>query len=266
MTSYFRHKKKFGQNFLKDQQIIERIIRLINPKSGEAFVEIGPGLGALTQKLLPILETLTVIEIDDEAIEALENSCRDLGKLTVIHQDVLTVDFAKVLDPVRIRVVGNLPYNISTPILFHLIKALGRVIDMTVMLQKEVVDRMVAAPGSKVYGRLSVMLQYHCKVEFLLHVPPGAFDPPPKVNSAIVHLVPHKEKPASAQNEALLSRVVQQAFGQRRKTLKNSLKELIKDINHEKITIDLSLRPEQLSVTDFVVLTNDIEKGNYDGR
>lgn len=254
-------RKRFGQNFLNDQGVIHRIIDVIRPKTGEDYLEIGPGLGALTQPLLERLGKLQVVELDRDIIPKLMASCKKLGTLTVHEADALKFDFHPCVPPgERLHVVGNLPYNISTPILFHLFTQLDCISDMHFMLQKEVVDRMVAAPGNKQYGRLSVMVQYYCHVESLFDVPPESFYPPPKVNSSIVRLVPHATLPYPAKDKQMLDEIVREAFNQRRKTLRNSLKAYISDEQFVLAGINPDLRAENLSVEAFVRLANGVER------
>ncbi len=251
-------KKRFGQNFLTDQSVIYSLVEAISPKADDLLVEIGPGLGALTQPLLKKLNHLHVVEIDRDIIAWME-SFYPKDKLTIHNADALKFNFAelaKFSPDNKIRVTGNLPYNISTPILFHLLDNVDSIIDMHFMLQKEVVERMVAAPSTSEYGRLSVMLQYRLKMEYLITVPPEAFDPAPKVESAFVRCVPHKVLPYPAKNEALFGKVVTAAFGQRRKTLRNTLKEYLDDAGFTAVGIDSGLRAENLSVEQFVSIAN----------
>ena len=248
-------RKRFGQNFLTDQGVIQSIVRAIDPRPGDVMVEIGPGLGALTDPLLDILPHLNVVEIDRDIIARLENNYPK-SKLTIHAGDALKFDFATLGE--RIRVVGNLPYNISTPILFHLTEYVSNIIDMHFMLQKEVVERMAAGPGGGDWGRLSIMVQYHCRVEHLFNVGPGAFNPPPKVDSAIVRLVPHAVLPHPAKDHKLLERVVREEFNQRRKTLRNTLKALLSNAEIEAAGVDGGLRPEQLDLAAFVRLADQL--------
>lgn len=246
MSAPHQARKRFGQHFLTDTGVIDAIVRAIDPRPGDAMVEIGPGLAAMTQPLVERLGALTVIELDRDLAERL----RQHPHLTVIESDVLRVDFASAL-PDRLRVVGNLPYNISSPILFHLLPFAHRVIDQHFMLQKEVVDRMVASPGSKDYGRLSVMLQWRYEMENILDVPPEAFDPPPKVDSAIVRMVPLAQPPQV--DEALLSEMVTVAFSQRRKILRNTLGAWVSARGLD-TDFDMQRRAEEVPVADYVAL------------
>jgi len=242
-------KKHFGQHFLHDQNILNKVIESIRPQATDNMVEIGPGPGALTMQVLPHLNALTAIEIDEELIPDLEEKCQSLGKLTVINQDVLSVDFHQFGK--QLRIIGNLPYNISTPILFHLLKTIDNISDMHFMLQKEVVDRMIATPGNKDYGRLSVMLQYHFDMAFLFKVPANAFTPPPRVLSAIVRLVPRRPNNLPVVDQSVFSSVVKQAFAQRRKMLRKALHAMISSDQLETINIDPTARAEQLTVAEF---------------
>ncbi len=248
------HKKQFGQHFLHDDAVVANIVRAIAPRAGEHVVEIGPGDGALTLPLLRALGRLTVIELDRDLVPRLENTARGVGELTIVNADVLGVDFSALAGGAPLRVVGNLPYNISSPILFHCLDHVDAITDMHFMLQKEVVDRMAAAPGSKVYGRLSVMLQLACRVEPLLHVPPEAFRPPPKVESAVVRLLPRAPAQRPGVDPALLANVVRAAFGQRRKTLANALHGLLDAQTIAAAGIDPRARAEQIAPDGFVAL------------
>lgn len=246
-------KKRFGQNFLTDQAIISSLVDAIAPQAKDLMVEIGPGLGALTQPLMQQLDMLHVVEVDRDIITWMEKTYVQ-KKITIHNSDALKFDFSSLGN--AIRVVGNLPYNISTPILFHLLDNVPVIIDMHFMLQKEVVERMVAEPSTAAYGRLSVMLQYRLQMEYLFTVPPEAFDPAPKVESAFVRCVPHAVLPYPAQDEALLAQVVTAAFGQRRKTLRNTLKGLLDDEGFKALDLDSQLRAENLGVADFVRISN----------
>ncbi len=250
-----RPRKRFGQNFLHDPQIIQRIVASIRPRNGQCMVEIGPGEGALTRELLPILGQLNVVELDRDLIPRLEAICASLGDLRIHQADALKFDFCQLSPgPAQLRVVGNLPYNISTPLLFHLLEMSHCIQDMHFMLQKEVVERITAKPGSGQYGRLSVMMQYYCETAMLFTVGPGAFRPAPKVDSAVVRLVPHRQSPVDV-DASQLSQLVTRAFGQRRKTLRNNLKGLLDAEEIAALGIDPGIRPERLSLEDFARLT-----------
>ena len=257
-----RHKKQLGQHFLSSPGIVEKIIRAVAPKPGEFIVEIGPGGGALTFPLLRAHGELTVIEFDRDLIEPLAVEGAKHGRLTIVHRDVLQVDFGKlghghdVEGPLRL--VGNLPYNISTPILFHVMEHAEAVKDMHFMLQKEVVDRMAAEPGSKTYGRLSVMLQAVCRVTPLFDVPPGAFSPPPRVDSAVVRLVPRPPGEAGVKDAAHFARTVAAAFSQRRKTLRNSLSTVCDAEAIRAAGIDPGARAEAVPVEAYIALSNQL--------
>ena len=246
-------RKRFGQNFLVDNQIINKIISTISPKNNEIIVEIGPGKGALTLPILEHLNHLNVIEIDRDLVSLLNSLQQD--KLTIFEADALQFDFNQF--PQKIRVIGNLPYNISSPLLFHLLDFREQIIDMTFMLQKEVVDRIVATHGNKTYGRLSVMMQAFFEVESMFVVPKESFEPQPKIESAILYLKTRTEP--LAKNPKPLEEIVKVAFSQRRKTLKNCLKSII---NQSQTEIDLSQRAEMLSIENFITLMNDYEKQN----
>ncbi|WP_372613677.1 16S rRNA (adenine(1518)-N(6)/adenine(1519)-N(6))-dimethyltransferase RsmA [Halomonas sp.] len=255
-----RARKRFGQNFLRDAGVISRIVHAIHPRTGERLVEIGPGQGALTEPLLEAAEGhLEVIELDRDLIPGLRVQFFAYPGFIIHEGDALKVDF-RVLrgEGEPLRVVGNLPYNISTPLIMHLLQAGDAVADMHFMLQKEVVDRLAADPGGSEWGRLSVMAQYHCRVESLLKVPPEAFVPRPKVDSAIVRLTPHAALPDRAADEVLLFDLVRQAFGQRRKTLRNNLKGRIDAADLAALDIDPGRRPQTLSIAEFVRIANHL--------
>jgi len=251
-------KKHFGQHFLASEGIIDRIVRAIDPKPGDCMVEIGPGQGAITLPLLRRLGELTVVELDRDLVGPLAEAARMHGTLAVIQADVLTVDFTAIAAGRPLRLVGNLPYNISSPILFHALDHARSIADMHFMLQKEVVDRMAAAPGSKVYGRLSVMLQAYCRVHALFDVPPGAFRPPPKVDSAVVRLLPRPRDEAGIADHARFAAVVEAAFAQRRKTLRNALSALATGDDLRAAGIDPGARAETIPVPAFVALANQL--------
>ena len=251
-------RKRFGQNFLQNQPIIHDIIRAIYPQPNDTIVEIGPGLGALTQPLLKCLNQLTAIEIDTDLLAHLQTLPLAKERLKLIHADALSVDYRQFGK--QIRVVGNLPYNISTPILLQLLRVSSQIMDMHFMLQKEVVDRMVAPPGNKTYGRLSVMVQYHCEADSLFDVPATAFYPQPKVESSIVRLVPYQHSPYPKVSFYDLYRFVSTAFSMRRNTFANNLKSVLKSEQIVALGIDPSLRPEQISVMEYVQLAKFINK------
>ncbi len=249
-------RKRFGQNFLHDPGVIRRIVATIDPHPHEHLVEIGPGQGAITAGLLERTGNLDAIEIDRDLYAALNERFGQSG-LRLHNTDALKFDFSTlVVEDEPLRIVGNLPYNISTPLLFHLLKQARYVRDMHFMLQKEVVDRMAAAPGSKIYGRLSVALQARCQVTALFSIGPGAFKPPPKVDSAFVRLQPYTAPPFPIDDEKTFDQVLIQTFSQRRKTLRNGLKKLLDAGAIQSLGINPSLRPEQLEVSQFVAIAN----------
>ena len=264
--SVHKAKKKFGQNFLVDERIIADIISAIRPQPEDTMVEIGPGLGALTRPLLKKLNHLHVIEIDRDIIARLEHDYPQekvgcvprttvRGTHPTIHAgDALLFDFATL--PAPLRIVGNLPYNISSPLLFHFAAYAERITDMHFMLQNEVVERMVAEPSTPAYGRLSVMLQYRFVMEKLLDVPPESFRPSPKVDSAIVRMIPLPASEILVDNKKLFAAVVRTAFGQRRKTLRNTLRGYLDEMDFEKLGINPQLRAENLAVADFIKVAN----------
>ncbi len=252
-----RARKRFGQNFLQDASVIRHILECVAPQPGEHLVEIGPGQGAITRYLLEAAGALDAVELDRDLIEPLTRLCAGRGELHLHNADILKFDLcALARDGQPLRVVGNLPYNISTPILFHLLEQAACIRDMHFMLQKEVVERMAASPGGKEYGRLSVMLQARCEVTPLFEIPPTAFRPAPKVDSAFVRLVPLERPPARIDDFAVFSQVVAQAFAQRRKTLRNSLSKLLTAEDIVALGIDPGLRAERLDVEMFARLAN----------
>ena len=246
-------RKRFGQNFLIDDQIIDRIVATISPKKNDNIVEIGPGMGALTFPLLEHLDHLSVIEIDRDLISLLELNKQE--KLTIYEADALKFDYGQISN--NLRIVGNLPYNISSPLLFHLLSSKNQIIDMTFMLQKEVADRIFARHGNKAYGRLSVMMQTFFEVELMFTVPKESFNPKPKIESSIIYLKT-RVKPLT-ENTKLLEKIVRVSFSQRRKTLKNCLKSVL---SQDQTEIDLSQRAEMLSIENFITLMKDYEKQN----
>jgi 16S rRNA (adenine1518-N6/adenine1519-N6)-dimethyltransferase len=249
-------RKRFGQHFLHDQGILRRIVECVSPQSGDRMIEIGPGEGAMTLPLLRAAGKLTAIELDRDLIEPLREKSRGIGELEIINADVLNVDFSALGQ--SLRIVGNLPYNISTPILFHCLEHSSSIRDMHFMLQKEVVERMASEPGSKVYGRLSVMLQAICTVTPLFSVPPGAFRPPPKVDSAVVRLVPKTADQIGIRDPILFELLVRNSFGQRRKTLRNAVQALCTGPDIEAAGLRPDARAEQLAVADFIHLANHL--------
>lgn len=246
-----RPRKRFGQHFLHDPGVIARIVAAVDPRPGQNLVEIGPGRGALTRALLERNPELQVVELDRDLAAALAETLGHPPGLTIHQADALAFDFSALAGDGRLRVTGNLPYNISTPLLFHLFDQADVIVDMHFMLQREVVDRLVAAPGGKTYGRLSVMAQARCKMTSLIHVGPGAFNPPPKVDSALIRLLPHALSSDQARLLEPLSRVVRAAFGQRRKTLRNSLKGLLDQTAIEQLGIDPGARAETLDLEAY---------------
>ena len=255
-------RKRFGQNFLHDNHVIQNIVAAIYPQKDQFLVEIGPGLGALTEPVGEQVEHLTVVELDRDLAERLRHHPFLHQKLTVIETDAMQFDFGalyadQTAEPKqKLRVFGNLPYNISTPLMFHLFKYHDVIQDMHFMLQKEVVKRLCAAPNSKAYGRLTIMAQYFCQVMPVLEVPPSAFKPAPKVDSAVVRLIPHQTLPHPVKDLYWLNRVCSQAFNQRRKTLRNALSTLFSPENLTALEIDLNARAENLSIADYARLAN----------
>lgn len=252
-----RARKRFGQNFLIDHGVIRDIVRAVHPKKDDQIVEIGPGKGAITQLLADACDNMNVIELDRDLVPWLKVKFEKHPGFQLFQADALQFDFAQLIKNNQpLRIVGNLPYNISTPLIFHLLTYSTQVSDMHFMLQKEVVKRMAAQAGDSAYGRLGIMVQYYCAVENLFEVPPTAFDPAPKVDSAIVRLMPYKELPYPATNIKTLETLVNVAFQQRRKTLRNSLKQLLGPEVIEQLTIDTSARAEEISLSEFVATSN----------
>ncbi|TAM43641.1 MAG: 16S rRNA (adenine(1518)-N(6)/adenine(1519)-N(6))-dimethyltransferase RsmA [Gammaproteobacteria bacterium] len=250
-----RPRKRFGQHFLHERGIIQRIVTAFDPKPSDHVVEIGPGEGVLTRELAGKVAKLDVVELDRDLIERLRQSLPE--SVTIHNADALKFDFCSLAPShSKLRIIGNLPYNISTPILFHLLDQAHCIGDMLFMLQKEVVDRMAAAPGGKDYGRLSVMLQWGAKVEKLFNVAPGAFRPPPKVDSSVVRLTPYEKPPVEVHDPQRFAQIVKAAFSQRRKVLRNTLKGLATPETMERLSIDPGRRAETLSLTEFAALAN----------
>lgn len=257
VTQGHRARKRFGQNFLNDHMVIDRIVAAINPQPQDLLVEIGPGLGAITEPVAQMVDNLNVVELDRDLAERLENHPQIADKLTIYQADALKFDFSSLLQSdKKLKVFGNLPYNVSTPLLFHLFEYAEHIDSMHFMLQKEVVNRMVAAPGSKAFGRLTVMTQYYCQTIPVIEVPPDSFDPPPKVDSAVIRLLPKPAEKRTAKDVKLLNRVCMEAFNQRRKTLRNCLKNIIAVEAIEQLGIDPTLRPEYLTLDNFITLAN----------
>lgn len=246
-------RKRFGQNFLVDQHIIAQIVAEIYPQKSDRIIEIGPGLGALTRPLLQALDHLHVIEIDRDIVSKL-NQAFTPEELTIHSADALKFDFSALGS--KLRIVGNLPYNISTPLLFHLSQFSEHILDMHFMLQKEVVDRMVGSPATADYGRLSVMLQYRFDMEYVFSVPAESFRPVPKIESAIVRMIPRDSSARIVKDEALFSQIVTAAFSQRRKTLRNTLQQHLTASDFSALGIDPGLRAENLSVEEFAAIAN----------
>ena len=264
-----RARKRFGQNFLHDGGVIDAIVGAIHPQSGQALVEIGPGLAALTEPVAQACGALHVVELDRDLADRLESHPFLSSKLTVHRADALKFNFSELSDTLGkpLRVFGNLPYNISTPLIFHLLDQVGRIEDMHFMLQKEVVDRMCAEPGSKAFGRLSVMIQQACDVTPVLQVPPGAFTPPPKVTSAVVRLQPVAKPELAVTSRKVLNHVCLTGFNQRRKTVRNNFKEIVSEAQLELLGINPGARPETLRVEDFCHIANWLaEQGELNGE
>jgi len=259
LNNQHKPRKRFGQNFLIDQQIIGQIVSAVNPVPEDNLIEIGPGMAAITEHLIKRCPCMTLIELDRDLIEFLKTKLSDYPEVSIINSDALKTDYSQFYKGKKLRLIGNLPYNISTPLLFHLLECREKIQDMHFMLQREVVDRLSAAPGAKSYGRLSVMIQYHCRVMPLIPVPPTSFNPAPKVQSAVVRLKPYAEIPHKADNTQLLSQIVSLCFQKRRKTLKNCLTSFAEHLSLDD-SVDFSKRPEQLSVSEFVTLSNSINR------
>ena len=252
-----RARKRFGQNFLHDQYTIDAIVSAIAPRQNDVLVEIGPGLGALTEPVCDQVDKMHVVELDRDLAARLREHPRLKDKLIVHEADAMKFNFDELAQPDRpLRIFGNLPYNISTPLIFHLLEKSQHITDMYFMLQKEVVERLAAGPNSKDYGRLTVMTQYYCQVSPVLEVGPHAFKPAPKVDSAVVRLAPWPKRPYEALDVADLQRVCQEGFGQRRKTIRNSFRNFITAEQLEELNIDPNLRPENLTLAQFVSIAN----------
>jgi 16S rRNA (adenine1518-N6/adenine1519-N6)-dimethyltransferase len=251
-----RARKRFGQHFLADPGVVDAILRSVHATKDDIVVEIGPGRGAITAALAASAGHLHAVELDRDLARHLRRQYENVESVTIHEADALAFDFSSLGD--KLRIVGNLPYNISTPLLFHLLKSRDHIIDMHFMLQKEVVDRMAAAPGSKAYGRLGIMLGCHLNIESLFDVDRSAFDPPPEVTSAVVRLDPLPPGTFNIADEALLSKIVTSAFMKRRKTIRNSLRDVVEIADLEAVGIDPGLRPEQISIPKYVELSNHL--------
>jgi 16S rRNA (adenine1518-N6/adenine1519-N6)-dimethyltransferase len=255
------HRKRFGQHFLHDPGIICKIVEAINGDAEQHLVEIGPGAGAITAPLLAACYRLDVVELDRDLIAPLQHQFGTGNKLRIHNQDALQTNFCALQEcGEKLRIVGNLPYNISTPLLFHILDQVSCIKDMHFMLQKEVAERLAAPPGSGVYGRLSVMLQYRCAVQVLFLIGPGAFKPPPKVDSAFIRLIPHTTPPVTVQDEYAFDCIVRQAFAQRRKTLRNALRGLLDADEIYDAGVDPGLRAERLGLSDFAALSSSLSR------
>ncbi len=256
MTAH-RPRKRFGQHFLTDPGVIDAIVRAVAPSESDVVVEIGPGHGVITTPLLQRAATLHAIELDRDLVASLRVRFASAPNLTIHEADALRFDFSSLGN--SLRIVGNLPYNISTPLLFHLLAYRDQIHDMHFMLQKEVVDRMAAVPGSKAYGRLGIMLGCHFEIESLFDVDRLAFDPPPEVTSAIVRLIPLPAGTYEIHNESYLSQLVATAFSQRRKTIRNALRKIADEETLRSVGIDPGVRPEAVSIAEYVQLANTLE-------
>ena len=251
-----RSRKRFGQHFLTDPGVIDAILRAVHATKDDVVVEIGPGQGAITAALAADAGQLHAVELDRDLVKRLRHQYDGVQSVTIHEADALSFDFSTLGD--RLRIVGNLPYNISTPLLFHLLNFRDQIIDMHFMLQKEVVDRMAAGPGSKAYGRLGIMLGCHLSIESLFDVDKSAFDPPPEVTSAVVRLDPLPPGTFEITDEAILAKIVASAFMKRRKTIRNSLKDHVELSDLEAVGIDSGLRPEQISIAKYIELSNHL--------
>ena len=260
MTGPGRARKRFGQHFLADESVISQMVSAIHPRRGEQLVEIGPGRGALTEALLDSAAELVAIELDRDLLPLLQKRFRERGNFRVLNGDALNFDYTSLAQPGKpLRIVGNLPYNISTPLIFHLLGFAEQIQDMYFMLQLEVVNRLAARPGNKNWGRLGIMAQYHCQVESLFEVAPHAFAPPPKVRSGVVRLRPHTGSGNDNQRRDRLQAVVRAAFSQRRKTLRNSLRDLVSVQQLQGLGISPSARAETLDLQQFLALSDLLE-------
>ena len=260
-----RARKRFGQHFLHDKNTIDKILRAISPNEGENLLEIGPGQGALTFPLLKQCKKLTAVELDRDLIPVLNNRAEKYGDLEIINADILNFKLDSLPGDQPYRIVGNLPYNISTPLMFHLLKSIHRIQDMHFMVQKEVAQRIVADAGNDHYGRLSIMMQYQCACQYLFDVAPECFTPPPKVNSAIIRLIPHTHAEFEVGDIDLFAKIVRTAFGQRRKSISNSLKTMVTAEMFARCDVDRRLRAENLHGRDYAKLTRALLEENING-
>jgi 16S rRNA (adenine1518-N6/adenine1519-N6)-dimethyltransferase len=255
-----RPRKRFGQHFLHDRNVIERILSAVDPQPGEYLLEIGPGQGALTYPLLQRCQRLIAIELDRDLVPALQRQAKQFGQLEVVNADILKFELGSIARDKKFRLVGNLPYNISTPLMFHLLESAQLIEDMHFMVQKEVALRIVAGCDDASYGRLSVMLQYHCRCQYLFDVAPGSFSPPPKVDSAVIRLIPRPAPAVDIGDYANFSQIVQSAFSQRRKTISNSLKSILDRETIIACGVDPGLRAEKLDIADFAKLSKTLSQ------
>jgi 16S rRNA (adenine1518-N6/adenine1519-N6)-dimethyltransferase len=262
MNKPHKARKRFGQNFLQDSRIIHQIVMAIDPLPTDHLIEIGPGQGAITQPLLDSHCQLDVVELDRDLVERLDTQFTHLERFTLHSADALSFDFSALKKTTPLRIIGNLPYNISTPLLFHLLSQASHIQDMHFMLQKEIVNRLEAQPGSKQFGRLSIMIQLYCQVEALFDVEPQCFHPRPKVMSSIVRLTPYPKSPYSIDDIVLFEKIVKNAFSQRRKTIRNTLKNICVDDDFQSANIDPGARAEALAIKDYVALSNHLSRQN----
>ena len=261
--STHKPRKRFGQNFLQDPFAIRQIVDAINPRENDHLIEIGPGLGSITTSLLPFVAKLDAIELDRDLIPKLETKFNNKSNFIIHQADILQFDLPSIIpNKSKARIVGNLPYNISTPLLFKLLDYRYNILDLHFMVQKEVADRLAATPGGENYGRLSVMIQYYYMVEFLFEVKPTCFKPAPKVNSAFIRLIPHEKPKEIPMNFELFKDLTTKAFNQRRKTIHNSLKSMFAKEDFVKLNIDPTLRAENLSIEDYIKLSNYLVNNN----
>ncbi len=260
--TYHKPRKRFGQNFLHDEHVIHQIVAAIAPQPQQTLVEIGPGQGAITRLLIDACRELHLVEIDRDLVARLHSIFAQYDNLHIHNVDALRIDFCTLSSTQSLRLVGNLPYNISTPLLFHVMENIECIEDMHFMLQREVVERMAAMPGNKDYGRLSIMIQYYCQVEPILEVGPESFTPPPKVDSSVVRLTPHKIKPVKVDDFFSFSKLVAQAFTMRRKTLRNALKNLLSAEQIASCDVDPGDRPDVIDINAYARLANCYAKGS----